>query len=444
MAINSNRMIVGMGTVLATDSTGDLQLAFSSSQMAKSWYFASAPIKIGAKYKPFIHTTVAFSDQSSRDTARAGVNYGVSIPDCQSSALLDTDWSVARPDGSTSQPRRSLDFEKYYLDAPDVPVCCMFSGVISINPININSATMIPFFIYQKTGVIADRAPDTTNGVSSTAVGRNSTQIEACLDLSELNAQGGAVITSLTNPYLGFSIYQGTTFKGFFGCRSKLLASQTTGDIDMYHFHTADITGLAAGDYTAMACIRYGSSNSYKFIPMPTGTAGTYQNKYTMKIGGADLYTYKRKGLSKTNTASSTTSLTTTGPGVYITINVTNNTGIVHDSNNTNSSGWILNATLTGSYVQNGVTKSVNRTTGNLGMQNFYPGTSQYLTIPKDGNVDITFFIPNIWTTDGSTPTSGVTSGSLAVTAVLKYVSGGSSQNFTAASSQPSLLITYG
>lgn len=436
-----------MGRKIAADGSGDLQQAFGTSQKSHAWFFSTAPIKLAAKYKPFNNTTVIFADQLSRDTAREGANYGLTIPKyTAASDLIDADWTLHRPNGTT-YPRRALDFEKYYVDAPDVPVCCTWpEDNIVVNIINSNAATTVPFFVYQKTGQLKDWRPDPVAGMVAPSTVRNSTQIDAICSLSELNASGGSVITSLTEPYLGLAFFQNTTFKKFVGCPHPLVASQDVRDIDMYQLRGADITGLQ-GDYTAMACIRYKrDSTNYGYIPLPKGTGNIYKNKFNLKIGGAEYYTYWQRGLAKTNTVSSTQSLRTTGTNVYVTIRVQNNTGIAHQSSSANADGWLLYVTITGSVVINGVTTTINRTSRALSIRNYYPGTSQFLTIPKDGTTDITFLVPKIWNQNESEPAVAISSGEVILTCYMRYVVSGNTEDFDRAptTEQPVLKVTYG
>lgn len=444
-----NGIITNMGKKIAADGIGgDLQAAFHSSQKRQSWYFSDAPIKMGAKYKPFLNTTVIFASQQALDDARAAANYGLSIPSYTSPTdLIGADWSIHRPNGTDYPRRAQQDFEKYYMDAEDVPACCTWpDDDITVNIINSNSATTVPFFAYQKTGQLKDWRPDSVAGMVAPSSARSNTQIDAICALSELNASGGAVITSLTEPYMGLAIFEGSTFKKFVGCPHPLVASQNVRDIDMYQLRSADITGLQ-GSYTAVACIRYKrDSINYGYIPLPKGTSEVYKNLFNLKIGGAEFYKYWQRGIAETNIVSDVQTLTTTASNVYVTIRVQNNSGIAHQSSGTNADGWLLYVTISGSIVAGGITKNINRTTGGLSIRNYYPGAMQFLTIPKDGTTDITFLVPKVWNQNESDPAEMVESGMVVLTCNLKYVSGGVVEDFDRAptSQQPTLSISYG
>ena len=267
---------------------------------------------------------------------------------------------------------------------------------------------------------------------------RSNTQIDAICSLSELNASGGSVITSLTEPYLGLAFFQNTTFKKFVGCPHPLVASQDVRDIDMYQLRGADITGLQ-GDYTAMACIRYKrDSTNYGYIPLPKGTGNIYKNKFNLKIGGADMYTYWKRGLSKTNTTSSTGTLRTTGSTVYATIRIQNNSGITHSTDPANYNKWILVVSVTGTVNGSSIAPPDRRLT----MKSYPAG----MVMANGQSIDVTFQIARIWNNDPTEPAVVVTSGSISVEAYLYYNDGGADSAFTrgAAAQQAALLVTYG
>lgn len=436
----SSGIITNMGKKLGVSSDGDLQVVFSTSQTGQAWFFASAPIRMGAKYKPFNNTSVTFADMNARNTARANANYGLTIPtmtQAEIQAMTGDGWTLHRPNG-TSYPRRAQDFEGYYNAAPYAPLYCTASATIVANTINSNSLNPCAFFVYQKSGQLADKQPDAAGGTSTTSAGRSSTQIAACLEASELKADS-TIITSLTNPYLGIAVFSGTTFKGFAGCTSKLIASQSTRDNDMFIVRLAAFTGIGLGTYTGKACIRYGSElGGYMYVPLPA-ISGVCYNNFTVKIGGADLYTYSKRGLSTSNTASSTGTITTTLSTVYVTIRVTAPAGIAHQSNASNS-GWTLVTTVTGKVNGFNITPPDRR----LSMANYYPGTSTFLSIPAGGSTDITFRIDKVWNQDPTSSATVVTSGYVDIECYLKYSSGGVDTDFTRAAQQTVLRVNYG
>lgn len=436
MAIQ-NDIIVGMGSKLTTGGTGDLQKAFNSSQKSQAWFFSTAAIKMAAKYKPFNNTTAVFASETARNTARANANYGLTIPACTAAQILAANWTLHRPNGTT-YPRRALDFEGYYRGAPDAPLYCTKDGdTITANTINANALNPCAFFVYQKSGQLADKQPDASGGISTTSAGRSSTQIAACLEASELKTDGGTLLTSLTNPYLGIAVFNGSSLVGFAGCTSKLVASQSTRDNDMFIVRLAAFTGIAAGTYTGKACIRYGSLSGYNYVPLPA-ISGVCQNTFTVKIGGADMYTYWKRGLSKTNTTSSTGTLRTTGSTVYATIRIQNNSGITHSTAPANYNKWILVVTITGTVNGSSITPPDRRLT----MKTYPAG----MVMANGESIDVTFKIDKIWNNNPAQAAVTVTSGSISIEAYLYYNDGGADSAFTrgAATQQTALLVTYG
>lgn len=117
-----------MGKVLGVNADGDLQVIFSSSQISKAWFFASAPINRWAKFKPFRYNgdfnghftdTSGTPDTSSdRYIAAAAANFGLTVPNTPfasiAAALADsTAWAYNRCRVGTD-PCRAMDFEAYF------------------------------------------------------------------------------------------------------------------------------------------------------------------------------------------------------------------------------------------------------------------------------------------------------------------------------------------
>lgn len=453
MAIQ-NDMIVGMGSKLTTGGTGDLQKAFNSSQKSQAWFFSTAAIKIAAKYKPFNNTTVVFASETARDTARANANYGLTIPKfTAASDLIDADWTLHRPNG-TSYPRRAKDFEGYYRGAPDVPVCCTWpNDDIVINLINENVSISVPFFVYQKEGLLKDWRPDSSAGMVRPTTTRSNAQIDAICAISELNASGGAVITSLDSPYLGLAIFSGTTLKKFVGCRSQLVAKQEDViENNMFILHGTDITEMI-GTYTAVPCIRYKrDAVNYGYIPLPKGTGNVYKNKFNLIIGGADKYKAWQRGVSLTSTipqspASMITMTSSTLQNyVYVIVRVQNLSGIEHYSTQSGLSHWYLHTWLSGEVRFRGDedTTPIGRTVS-AGVYN--PGP---FTIANDGTVDLVFRIPNIWSVNASDTARQIDAGMVTLSIAptdegLKYVTTSGTDSFGKDSMLSQLLtIKYG
>lgn len=454
MAWNSSTKILTKPFTKIGVSQGDLEKALGvSTKKTQIQLFTETDIKIAAKYKPFRHTTAVFSTSGAttgdRQTARESANYGITIPECTTAQLLTANWSYDKPDGTT-YPFRALDFDGYYADPPIAPVCCITQGIISADTINLNATSPAKFYIYQKNGALKDMPIDPDRAIGTVAVGRSTTQIDAICSLDDLKVNGGTIY-SKTNPYLGLALYQGTTFKKFVPCTSQLIASQSPRVNDMFIMSLTDFTnaGVANGTYTGIACVRYGSSSSYKYAPLPKiplASGATYQNSFEVRVGGADLYTYFQRGLAKTNTTSSSGTLTMTSSSrfsdVWVTIRVRNDSGIEHQSGLDNSN-WILISTVKGT-VNGSAFPTAGRVVRST-MANYYPGTSgQFVTINKDGTVDITFRIQNVWSPTGA---SGVvvSSGSLTITCQLVYNAGGADDPFTRGSEiqQTALSLSY-
>jgi len=440
----SGGIITGMGTTIGPSANGDLQTAFGVSQMGKAWFFSTAPIRMGAKNKPFLNTSPTFTDMNARNTARANANYGLTIPtmtQAEIQAMTGEGWTLHRPNG-TSYPRRAQDFEGYYHAAPYAPLYCTAPATIVANTINSNSLNPCAFFVYQKSGQLADKQPDATGGTSTTSAGRSSTQIAACLEASELKADS-TIITSLTNPYLGIAVFSGTTFKGFAGCTSKLIASQSTRDNDMFIVRLAAFSALGVGTYTGKACIRYGSAvGGYGYVPLPA-ISGVCNNNFTVKIGGQDMYDAYQVNVKTDGTpsaAGSAVRLRTTSTTIYVTIKVHNGSGIVHDTASGDVNKWILVTNLNGSVVKRGESSStpVNRDVTSTP----YNYTPAAMHMDVNGDCLISYQITNCWS-----PTQGqvvaISSGSISLTCRLYYNS--TSAPFNRPSSGQLLLdIVYG
>lgn len=110
-----------IGTVIAADGTGDLQVCFGSSQKSKYWYFVTnaANINKWARFKPFIknasYTDHYDDNNSARRAGAASVNYGLSAPSAQADFrnTMGVSWPYANPSGGSSEPLRVQDFEGY-------------------------------------------------------------------------------------------------------------------------------------------------------------------------------------------------------------------------------------------------------------------------------------------------------------------------------------------
>jgi len=431
MSVTNGKISNRIGVVIAADGvSGDLQKIFGVAVTRKQWYFTAAPINPCSKCKPFRSTT-AFTDHynspsSARLAALVLANYGIILPSCTASELRTAECTYNRP--TASHLLRTQDFEQYYHLAPGAIACCPMASTIVINAINLNGNPRIVFFVYQKSGMLADKSPDPVNGISSASAGRTSEYINAICDLSDLKVQGEHVTAyELTNPHLGLAIYDGTTFKGFFGCTSALVASQQVTDINMYGFPSTLITGLT-GEYTAIACIRYGTTQ-FKYIPLQG--FGGYSRAFSLKIGGAEYYTYTLRGLAETNVVSANNTLTTT------------DTGIAHQTSTATAGYWVLRTRITGTITRRGISNNIDRTQEST-MANYYPGTGQSLTIAKDGYADITFALSKIWNNDASQPAAALDSGRLTLACSLVYKTGSGEQAFTRGASQPLLTVIYG
>lgn len=413
-----------MGKKIAANGIGgDLQAAFHSSRKSHSWYFSDAPIKMGAKNKPFLDTTVIFANMNERDTARVNANYGLTIPtmtQAEIQAMTGDGWTLHRPDGTSYPQRAQQDFEGYYHDAPYAPLYCTAPDTIVANIINSNSVNPCAFFVYQKSGQLADKQPDAAGGTSTTSAGRSSTQIAACLEASELKADS-TIITSLTNPYLGIAVFSGTTFKGFAGCTSKLIASQSTRDNDMFIVRLAAFSALGVGTYTGKACIRYGSVlEGYGYVPLPA-ISGVCNNNFTVKVGGQDMYDAYQVNVKTDGTpsaAGSAVTLRTTSTTIYVTIKVHNSSGIVHDTAAGDVNKWILVTNLNGSVVQRGQSSStpVNRDVTSTP----YNYTPAAMHMDVNGDCLISYQITNCWSPNAGQVVA-IDSGNISLTCRLYY-----------------------
>ena len=122
MAVVNNR-IVGMGTAIAPDNTGDLQVIFGTSQKNKAWFFETADINVFSKDKPFVYAQEVFALDSTGKAARREAarktRYGFAVQNGHIAPSAGVTWAYTRPNGNLlTQPRRTDDFEGYYKLAP--------------------------------------------------------------------------------------------------------------------------------------------------------------------------------------------------------------------------------------------------------------------------------------------------------------------------------------
>ena len=117
-----NNKIVNMGKKLGVNADGDLQRIFHTSTGNQAWFFASAPIDIFSKRKPFVHAQNSWPITSAGYAARLEASrltrYGFAPAAGHLAPDAGVTWQYSRPDGTTQQPRRAGDFEGYYHKAP--------------------------------------------------------------------------------------------------------------------------------------------------------------------------------------------------------------------------------------------------------------------------------------------------------------------------------------
>lgn len=468
MAWNSSTKILTKPFTKIGVSQGDLEKALGvSTKKTQIQLFTETDIKIAAKYKPFQNTTALFSTSGTtsgdRQTAREAANYGLTIPNCNTTQLRTANWSYNKPNG-TSYPFRALDFDGYYADPPLAPVYCTWpDDDIVVNIINSNSVTTVPFFVYQKSGQLADRKPSPTAGIDMTTSGaanRTSAQKNAICDLEDLTVQGAGQFYpdpttgdgGLTNPYLGLAIYDGTSFKKFASCRDKLIRSQSQTRLEMFQLYSQDYISGLMGSFTAVACIRHGSSSNYQYIPLPGGNG--FKNTFNLTIGGAEKYTFWQRGLSKTSTIPQNPAETITMTSanfqnnIYVIVRVQNLSGIEHYSDPNNAANWYLYIWLSGSVRTQA--SETPQTIGRMVRAGIYNAGS--FSIAAGGTIDLIFNIPRIWNVDPDVQPSQIDAGEVTLTTMhegagLKFVVGGASggtDDFTAGSMQPLLTVKYG
>ena len=122
MAVVNNK-IIGMGTAIAPDNTGDLQVIFGTSQKEKSWFFETADIDVFSIHKPFVYPQEVFNldaaGAAARLTAARMTRFGFAVENGHIAPSAGNTWVYTRPNGNLlTQPRRTDDFEGYYHKAP--------------------------------------------------------------------------------------------------------------------------------------------------------------------------------------------------------------------------------------------------------------------------------------------------------------------------------------
>jgi hypothetical protein len=112
-----------MGTAIAPDNTGDLQVIFGTSQKEKSWFFETADIDVFSIHKPFVYPQEVFNldaaGAAARLTAARMTRFGFAVNNGHIAPSAGETWVYTRPNGNLlTQPRRTDDFEGYYHKAP--------------------------------------------------------------------------------------------------------------------------------------------------------------------------------------------------------------------------------------------------------------------------------------------------------------------------------------
>jgi hypothetical protein len=384
---------------------GDIQLALGTSSGNLGTLCTNRNINMFSKYKP---NELTGYDQPS-DSALASNRYSVAAIATSSRGSLAT-MSLAWTYHKAQAPYfRQLDFNRYYNAAP-IPFMQANGATLTVDLVNQSTAPAL-FYMLMNAGALANKPFSTASGIGSSGTAVPSNRLDYCIAVEDLGFDsGGGSYKSIMGAYLGLVIFQGTTFKADVWA-STAVAELSSRDNNMFIVPLSGLN-LAMGDYTAVACAKQG--NYY----LPVYDDANYPARFTLTVGGLDLYSQSAYGLATTNTASTATMIRTTGSDAYVTMRFYNNSGRTLDITGGSNQKFTLKVEITGSVVSQGTTVSIDRTVANgkayitASMATPSSGT---ISVADGSYAELVFLVPRIWSTDGTTLPVAIESGEVSL-----------------------------
>lgn len=396
----------------------------------------SAKIKPFARYKP--EQSVLLKELAAED--RDAVNHSIVMPPTapytNAADLLGSNAKIKyqRPSAGYYRP---LDFNGYYNIAPACVAHCTSKGVVGANVIDDNSDTHICFYLLMKEGPAALqwRAPSDTNGIGSTRIipqGKES----KCLAAEDVIPAWFEYSINNVESFFAVALFQNGTHKGTFLC-SKWIDHYQVVYNEMFQLPIQNSNGgwtlrptveelggnnqqnpqtISAGTYQAVACVVRGN-RYYPLFPY-----GEYTNRFTLKLGGADMYKGNFQGGSFTENGTPSSGLTTNTSAndqIWLTFTLADSDyGKATQISAANLSRLKVTGTMSGDVTDSdGENYPISRT-----LNLTYTHTSGAINIPANGSVTLKFFVNDIWEHTGGTSGTQHLSGEIDITSIkLQY-----------------------
>lgn len=390
-------------------------------------------------------------------TEREDGNYGLSVPEYSNIASLRN--TTARWKYEKGSWYRLDDFDDYYHYAP-VPVTCPVGGTVVINAVNELGRTSIPFYMLslggnRTTNWHYNRALDGTSGMASSDAVPSGYR-GYCIAIEDVNTDNNNPLIN-NDAKFGLALFTGSsslTYHSSYFCSEYIRNDLTARENDMFLLSSES---LPTGSFTAIPCIRLGNpiaevgqTAELSYVPLcryPIDTGATYPCRFSLNVGGTDLYSVVALGVAVNATDSPQTRLTTTSSTVYLFVRVTNNSG----ADSQTSPGdtlpyWAQVPTLTGNVTYGDSTYWHGSRDATSVLVSTVSGQQvvQAFTIPDGGTQTLVFRIDRIWSGTSGDYSKFVESGStVGIVQHLFYRPSGAGTEFTSGI-QPLIEITHG
>jgi len=407
-------------------------------------------VRAFAKYKPQAYNAVAGrnSNGSLTDTERRNNGWGLNIPQLnsiQELALGTSKWSYL---SRSSYWYRLMDFDGYFNRAPLQMLCPRSLANLSVNPINEQQySALVQFYIFQKDGHVNFAFKD----MDGSALYSDASKSNLCLDMQSGGILNGRLYGDLSDEaHLGLALNKGDDWY-FRGCSTKFqyLAAGATLDNSMFNLNLGLNNTLPSGTYTAYPCVRVGGGASVgaggvinndqlngEWYPMHGPSGISQRAVMQLKVGGTDLYHIDLEGVHETasDTPISSGSIYVASGVIYLSLKVTNNTGIQHITQTT-IANWNLSYRCIGVVTYSGEVSSRSIDVTHTGKTIYSPAS---FVIAAGGYTVLVFRLDKIFNNNVSAAEQAVDSGSyVAIRPSLRY----NSDDFTDASFMESVTI---
>ena len=392
-------------------SGGDIQNALGVSTGDLGTLCTHANINIFSKYKP--NELTGYGQPT--DTQLANARYGLSAIATNSRSSLAT-MSLAWTYRKAAAPYfRQLDFDRYFNGAP-CPFMQANGTSLTVDLVNQSTAPAV-FYMLMNAGALANKPFVAGQGIGSSGTAVPSNRLDYCIAVEDLGFDNGyGSYQSIMGSYLGLVIFDGTTYKAEVWA-STAVSELSTRDNNMFNIPLSGLS-LPMGIYTAVACAK---KNTYY---LPVYNDANYPARFTLTVGGLNLYKQSAYGIATSNTASTATLIRTTGSDAYVTMRFYNNSGRTLDITGGSNQKFTLKVEITGSIVSQGSTVPINRTVANgkayitASMATPASGT---ISVADGSYAELVFLVPRIWSTDGTTQPTIIDSGEVGLVPRLYY-----------------------